>query len=125
VLVRIRAAESTAATLRAGMDLLITMASLESVDIAPDVQRSPDAATAVVGQVEIYIPGVIDVAKERARLLKQREQLLARLDGSQRKLANANFLQKATPEVVQKERHRVAECEAELENVEATLAALG
>jgi len=58
-------------------------------------------------------------------LLKQREQLHARLDGSHRKLANANFLQKATPEVVQKERDRVAECEAELENVEATLLALG
>jgi valyl-tRNA synthetase len=89
------------------------------------MQRSPDAATAVVGQVEVYIPGVIDVDKERARLAKQREQLLGRLEGSRRKLANADFLRKASAEVVQKERDRLAECEAQVENVEATLAALG
>ena len=51
--VRIRAADEPATTLRAWTDLLVTMAGLESVDIAPDLQRSPDAATAVVGQVEV------------------------------------------------------------------------
>jgi valyl-tRNA synthetase len=125
VQVRIRAAGEAAATLRAWTNLLTTMAALESVEIAPDMQRSPDAATAVVGQVEVYIPGVIDVAKERARLTKQREQLLGRLEGSRRKLANTDFLRKASAEVVQKERDRLAECESQIENVEATLAALG
>jgi valyl-tRNA synthetase len=121
----IRAADSAAAILQAGTALLTTMSGLEAVNIAADAQRAPDAATAVVGQVEIYIPGVIDVAKERARLHKQREQLLSRLTGSRRKLANADFLRKASQEVVQKERDRLAESEAELENVEATLTALG
>jgi len=125
VQVRMRAAGETAATLRAWTDLLTTMAGLESVGIAADMQRSPDAATAVVGQVEVYIPGVIDVDKERARLTKQRAQLLGRLEGSQRKLANADFLRKASSEVVQKERDRLAECVSQIENVEATLAALG
>jgi valyl-tRNA synthetase len=123
--VRIRAAGEAAATLNAWHNLLTTMAGLESVEIAPDAQRSPDAATAVVGQIEVYIPGVIDMDKERARLTKQREQLLGRLEGSRRKLANADFLNKASSEVVQKERDRLAECEAQVENVEATLATLG
>jgi valyl-tRNA synthetase len=123
--VRIRAAEEAATTLRTWTDLLTTMAALESVEVAPHIQRSPDAATAVVGQVEVYIPGVIDVDKERARLTKQREQLLGRLEGSRRKLANADFLSKASPEVVQKERDRLAECAAQVDNVEATLTALG
>ena len=105
-------------------DLLVTMAGLESVAIAPDMQRSPDAATVVVGPVEVSIPGIIDVDKEKARLTK-REQLLSRLEGSRRKLANADFLRKASAEVVQKERDRLAEGEAQIENVEATLAALG
>ena len=107
-----------------GSGLLSTMAGLDAVDIGPEVQRSPDAATAVVGQVEIYIPGVVDTAKEKTRLSKQREQLLSRISGSQRKLSNDDFLKKASPEVVQKERDRLAEYEAEMENVEATLAAL-
>jgi valyl-tRNA synthetase len=125
VQVRIRAAEETAATLRVWTDLLVTMAGLESVAIAPDMQRSPDAATVVVGPVEVSIPGIIDVDKEKARLTKQREQLLSRVEGSRRKLANADFLRKASAEVVQKERDRLAENEAQIETVEATLAALG
>jgi valyl-tRNA synthetase len=124
VAVRIRATDEVAASLRATMDLLRTMAGLESVDVAPDVQRTPDAATAIVGPVEVYVLGVVDVEKERVRLTKQRDQLLSRIDGSQRKLANDNFLRKASAEVVQKERARLAESEAEMAHVEATLAAL-
>ena len=40
-------------------------------------------------------------------------------------VANADFLRKASAEVVQKERDRLAENEAQIENVETTLAALG
>jgi valyl-tRNA synthetase len=123
--VRIRATEEVAASLRTAMDLLSTMAGLESVEVAPDVQRTPDAATAVVGPVEVYVLGVVDVEKERARLTKQRDQLFSRIDGSRRKLANDNFLRKASAEVVQKERARLVETEAEMANVEAALAALG
>ena len=61
---------------------------------------------------------------EQARLTKQREQLLERIAVSQHKLANAAFLSKASPEVVQKERERLAECETQLENVQAYLVAL-
>jgi valyl-tRNA synthetase len=78
-----------------------------------------------VGPVEVSISGVIDVDKEKARLTKQLEQLQGRLDGSRRKLANADFLRKASAEVVQKERDRLAENEAQMANVETTLAVLG
>lgn len=122
--VRIRATGDAANWLHTWTDLLVTMASVESVEIAADVQRSPDAATAVVGAVEVYIPGVIDPDKERARLTKQREQLSSRINGSRRKLENENFLHKASLNVVQKERDRLAECESQMENVEAALVAL-
>ena len=122
---RIRATDGAALSLQSGAALLKTMAGLESVEIAPELQRSPDAATAVVGAVEVYLPGVIDPEKERGRLTKQREQLLKKVEGSRRKLSNDNFLSKASPEVVQKERDRLAESEAEMDNVEAALAALG
>jgi valyl-tRNA synthetase len=120
----IRAADDAAITLRASAELLSTMASLESVEVAPKITRSPDAAMAVAGPVEVYIPGVIDVAKERARLTKQRDQLLARMALARRKLANEDFLRKASPAVVQKERDRLVEFETQMDNVEANLAAL-
>ena len=121
---RIRATGDDAGKLRGVTGLLANMARLEAVDIGPDMQRTPDAATAVVGGVEVYVPGVIDVEKERDRLTRQRDQLLGRMAGSQRKLANEQFLNKASPEVVQKERDRLAACEEEMNNVETALATL-
>ena len=121
---RIRARHEDAETLRDVTGLLANMARLDAVEIGPDMQRTPDSATAVVGGVEVYIPGVIDVAKERDRLTRQRDQLLGRMAGSQRKLANEQFLNKASPEVVQKERDRLAACEEEMNNVETALATL-
>ena len=120
----IRANEADAEMLRGVTDLLMNMARLDAVDISPDIQRTPDAATAVVGGVEVYVPGVIDMTKERDRLTKQRDQLRGRIAGSQRKLANEQFLSKASPEVVQKERDRLATCEEQMNNVETALAAL-
>jgi valyl-tRNA synthetase len=120
----IRAVGDAAATLRSGAELLTTMAALQSLEIVSEAQRSPDAATAVVGTVEIYVAGVIDPEKERARLTKQRDQLLKRINGSQRKLENESFLHKASPQVVQKERQRLLDSEAEMDNIEAALAAL-
>ncbi len=114
----------TAAALQAGAELLKTMAGLESVEIGPGIQRSPDAATAVVGALEVYIPGVIDPEKERLRLTKQQQDLQKRIDGSRRKLDNEKFLSNAKPDVVQKERDRLAESEAQMENVAAALSAL-
>jgi valyl-tRNA synthetase len=114
----------TATALHAGTPLLKTMAGLESLEIGAGIQRSFDAATAVVGALEVYIPGVIDPEKERARLAKQQLELQKRIDGSRRKLGNDKFLSKASPEVVQKERDRLAESESQMENVEAALAAL-
>jgi len=124
VTARIPATGETAAALRAGAELVSTMAGLEALEIGADIQRSPDAATAVVGALEVYIPGVIDPEKERVRLAKQQQDLQKRIDGSRRKLGNDNFLSKANPDVVQKERDRLAESEAQMENVEAALAAL-
>lgn len=124
VSVRIRADGEAAEILRCGSELITTMAALSSLEIAAAAQRAPDAATAVVGTVEIHVAGVIDPVKERARLTKQREQLRKRIHGAQRKLQNENFLHKASPDVVQKERQRLLESEAEMDNVEAALAAL-
>ena len=122
---RIRAAGADAETLRGVTGLLVSMARLETVEIGPDVRRTADAATAVVGGMEVYVPGVIDIERERDRLTRQRDQLLGRMAGSRRKLGNEQFLSKASPEVVRKERERLAACEEEMARIEAALAGLG
>ena len=64
----------------------------------------------LAGNVEIYLPlaGMVDIAKELERIDKeiaQAQQERARLQG---KLSNENFVAKAKPEVVAKEREKLA-----------------
>ena len=67
---------------------------------------------------------IIDTEAERARLTKQAETLRKGIAGIEGKLGNENFVSKAPAELVQRERDRLAKLQAELETVDAALAAL-
>ncbi len=121
---RIRARGADAEILQRLSGLLGHAAGIEPLEIAGDVERSRDAAVRVVGDVEIYVPGVVDPEKEKAKLAKQRDQIVKRLDGAKRKLSNENFVSRAAPDVVERERGRLQELESELQNVETNLASL-
>jgi valyl-tRNA synthetase len=121
----IRASGESAAQLDSLKDTLTHIGVLESIDISPDVSRAADAATAIVGDIEIFIAGVVDLEKEKARLEKQRGQLQGRVDGARKKLSNEKFLEKAKPEIVERERGRLGDLEAELGVLEKNLAELG
>jgi valyl-tRNA synthetase len=81
----------------------------------------------VAGGCELAIPlaGVLDLDAERARLARD----LAKLDGDirarEKKLANRGFLDKAPPEVVDKERAVHADLVEKRDRVRAGLATLG
>ncbi len=121
---RIRAQGEAAETLERLRSTLEGLSGLERAEISAEARRSPDCATAVVGEVEIFVPGIVDVEKERARLLKQRAELEKRIGSAKKRLANEDFLKKAAPEVVERERGRLAELEAELQVVAANLEGL-
>ncbi len=67
------------------------------------------AAKAVVDAVEIFMPltGVIDFQEEDRRLAREIEKIGKELAQAQKKLANEDFLAKAPPEVVGKEKERL------------------
>ncbi|WP_437270522.1 valine--tRNA ligase [Stutzerimonas balearica] len=93
--------------------LLKKLAKLESIRVLGPGEDAPLAATALVGDLQVLVPmaGLIDKDAELARLDKE----IARLDGEvQRvggKLANAGFVDKAPPQVIDKERAKLAEAE--------------
>ncbi|HLZ57825.1 MAG TPA: valine--tRNA ligase [Ktedonosporobacter sp.] len=74
------------------------------------VQKPAQSMSLLAGPIEIYLPlaGLLDIGKELARLDKeiaQTQQEMARLQG---KLSNESFVAKAKPEVVEKEREKLA-----------------
>jgi len=87
----------------------------------PDGPRPAAAAKAVVDGVEIYLPlaGIIDFQEEDRRLAKEMDKITKEVTQAQRKLANEDFLAKAKPEVVQKEKERLQSWTEKLSKLKA------
>ena len=98
---------------------LLPLARIESLTLARDGSRPAVAASALVEGAEVFLPlaGLIDLDEERARLAREAEKLLTDLEGVKRKLRNQDFLDKAKPEVVEKEKNRLAALEETLEKL--------
>ena len=122
---RIKAVDQAPDILNRGLIHIQGLAGVESVEIAEDAERTRDSATAVVGELEVYVLGVIDIEKERARLNGQIKKLNGTLEGVRKKLGNEKFLSRANPEVVAKERSKLADMESQLGTLNENLAALG
>ncbi len=82
------------------------------------------SAQAVLDEATIVLPlaGLIDLDAERARLGRDRERAAKEADAVERKLANADFVARAKPEVVEENRERLTAARAEAARLEAALA---
>jgi valyl-tRNA synthetase len=85
---------------------LSTLAKLRSVEVGVSIPKPPASAAAVVGDLLVYVPlgDVIDVAAERERLTREVAKAEEQLAASDRKLGNADFVSRAKPEAVERER---------------------
>jgi valyl-tRNA synthetase len=120
----VKARGEALASLRRLSHHAVHLARLSELVLGEDVARPPRSATHVLGDLEIYLGEVLDPQKERERLEKQREKLDRQLEQIRRKLANEQFVSRAPPEVVETERQRAREAEAELALLEENVRAL-
>ncbi len=103
------------------------LCNVHDVTIAEDGAPAPEnAATIVAADVTIYLPlaGMIDLEKERQRLEDELANLFKQIERSQGTLSNENFVSRAKPEVVQRERDKLADLLASQERVQSRLDAL-
>lgn len=102
------AGAATRGRLNSHREALIRLARLEHLDAAAETE---DALQVVVDEATFVLPlaGVIDLEQERLRL----DKALAKADGEigrfDQKLANAKFLDRAPPAVIEEQRARRAE----------------
>ena len=89
--------------------------------------RPRQAVTLVVGEVEAYLPlaGLVDIAAERARLQRALDEAAAEIARAEGKLTNEQFVTRAPPEVVEKERQRLALAQEEAQRLRARVEELG
>ena len=102
---------------RAGLAINITdtqkfkLPDKSQMEIVPQLSGDKLAAQAVAGGLALEVPltGLIDVEAERARLNKEMDKVRAQIDGLDRKLSQASFVEKAPKEVVEENRRRLAD----------------
>ncbi len=101
------------------------LASASEVEFA-DSYEDAGSVSIVSDGAKLYIPmaEIIDMAKERERLEKEKKTALSELDRAQKKLANPAFTDKAPAALVEAEKAKIEKYTEMLNSVEEMLAKL-
>lgn len=101
-------------------DHFANLANCTAIERIPDRDAvSDDVISVVVEKAELFLPmkDLVDYDKEAQRLKKDMEKTEAEIERAEKKLANENFVSKAKPEVVQKEREKLETHKENLKNL--------
>ncbi|MDI6725937.1 MAG: valine--tRNA ligase, partial [Smithellaceae bacterium] len=92
----------------AGSHYITHQANLASLTVENDLAEPKGSITGIVGACRIYVllEDTIDLAKKRAKIEKELSRADKDLEQSSKKLANRDFLAKADPQVIEKEREK-------------------
>ncbi len=108
--------------LRQQAALVEQLARTDPPRIERRLSAKPEQAMALVaGGVEVYLPlaGLLDLAKEAERLDGEIVKAQAAVERSQKTLENPNFVTRAKPEIVQRERDALAAAQDTLTRLQA------
>jgi len=93
------------------------------MEIGKGLAKPPHSAYAAPTIAEVYIPleGIIDFEKEKGRLIKKKQEVAKRLEATERKLKDKNFLDRAPKEVIERSKVSKAEFESTLKRLDTNL----
>jgi valyl-tRNA synthetase len=116
----------TVALLQPMQSYFESMAKAKNMGWGADITPPATSAQVTLPKMEVYIDlkDFIDVDAEIARNEKLRERLLGTIAGKEKKLANANFVERAPAAVVNQERASLEEVKQQVKSVEAALETL-
>ncbi len=121
------AAGNNAALLQRYSYLFARLCNVSEISfLAAGAAAPSDAASVVINDVTAYLPlaGLIDIKAECERLTKEQQKLQEQINRSQAMLANEQFINRAKPDVVEKERARLADLQASHTQITERLSSL-
>ncbi len=103
--------------------ILKKLQSTKSLEISPTIEKPGASSSAIVNGSEIYVPleGLIDTDKEIERIKSEINRIQGWLKGVNGKLNNKNFVDNAPDSVVENERNKLRDGEANLAKLQEQL----
>ncbi len=110
---------------RQGTEFLKRLAGAENISFS-GLSSSDKMAAIVTADAKAFIPigDLVDIEKEKDRLKKEEQRLLAEISRVDKKLSNEGFLAKAPQKVIEEEKAKRADYMKQLENVRKVYADL-
>lgn len=95
--------------------ILKALVRLNKLDLSEKEEAFPFSSTAIVGEIKLIIPLPEEMReKEKARLLKEQDKLIAQQHSARLQLSNPDFVAKAPSQLVSKIQNTLAQVETEL-----------
>ena len=116
------------AAFEAGRSYICKLAYASNISVQDAAPESSDGMVSVVtDNARMFMPmaELVDLEKEKARILKELANAGKQLEGQIAKLANEKFISRAPENVVNMEREKKAKLEALIENLKLSLEHLG
>ena len=104
-------------------NIIKTLGQIEHITLGQDLEKPSQSATAVIQKMELFVPlkGLINLDQEIDRHSKRLNELKEHLAGTEKKLANENFVRRAPENVVTHEKQKLKDMTAEFDLVNANL----
>ena len=82
------------------------LARLEDLEVGPSVVKPKVSASSILSDAEVIVPleGLMDFGEEKKRIEKELKKVEKEIIFLSRKLSNQNFVDKAPPDVIEKDR---------------------
>ena len=115
--------DSVVKSITSGQAYIKSLARVENLLVGVAVERPKQASTQVAGEVEVMIPlaDLINVEEEEARLNKEIEKVQKDVGFFEKKLSNEKFVANAPPQVLEKDRGKLAAAEKKREILQQSL----
>ena len=102
------------------------LAKVETLTVEVGVEKPDNSVVSVVGKNEVFmlLEGLVDVEAEKEKLEKEIKRLSGMIIGSEKKLTNPSFVDKAPEKVVNIEKEKLANFKTQLALLEENLKSL-
>ena len=105
-------------------DLIVALGNVTVLEVSETAEKPAESTMRLADDVEVYVilSGLVDFVAEQARLEKELGKLEKDRVKFDKKLSNPGFLAKAAPEIIEKDRAKLADITDRMDRLHAELA---